>query len=102
MLDEFLHVYRVEPNHVIQAGTPGNHGHRVLAEYNHILKEEHTMGLGDFGKDTGSQHIAITHLMRCHNEGKYTQISRMLSGQQVMNDVDKYGLIKSSRIEAQR
>ena len=97
-----LYIYRVEPNHVIQAGTSGNYGDRVLSEFNHILKEEHTMGLGDLGKDTGSQHIALTHLMRPHNEGKYTQIGRMISGQQLMNDVDKYDLIKRSRIETAR
>ena len=93
-----LHVYRLVPNHVIQAGPPGNFGYRIRSEFTRIPKVEHSFGIGDLGKDTASQHIAITHLMRPHNEGKYTNLGLVTSGRQIVKTVNFNELIEKTTI----
>jgi cyclophilin family peptidyl-prolyl cis-trans isomerase len=90
--------YRVEPNHVVQTAPNGHFGERVQSEFTRIAKEENTMGLGDLGKDTLSQHIAITHLMRPHNEGKYTNLGRVIGGGDIVKTVSKYDPVLRSRM----
>ncbi len=92
-----LYLYRVVPNHVIQAGPQGNFGYRILSEFTRVPKVEHSFGMGDYGKDTASQHIAITHLMRPHNEGKYTNLGLVVAGRDIVKDVDKFDLITKTR-----
>lgn len=93
-----LHVYRLVPNHVIQAGPPGNFGYRIRSEFTRIPKVEHSFGIGDLGKDTASQHIAITHLMRPHNEGKCTNLGLVTSGRQIVKTVNFNELIEKTTI----
>ena len=93
-----LHVYRLVPNHVIQAGPPGNFGSRLRSEFTRIPKVEHSFGIGDLGKDTASQHIAITHLMRPHNEGKYTNPGLVTSGRRIVKTVHFNELIEKTTI----
>ena len=90
--------YRVEPNHVVQTAPHGHFGERVMSEFTRIAKEENTMGLGDLGKDTLSQHIAITHLMRPHNEGKYTNLGHVIKGGGIVKTLPKYSRVLRSRI----
>ena len=94
-----LHVYRLVPNHVIQAGPPGNFGYRIRSEFTRIPKVEHSFGIGDFGKDTASQHIAITHLMRPHNEGKYTKLGLVIKGRDIVKRVRFNELISKTTIQ---
>jgi cyclophilin family peptidyl-prolyl cis-trans isomerase len=93
-----LYVYRLVPNHVIQAGPPGNFGSRIRSEFTRIPKVEHSFGIGDLGKDTASQHIAITHLMRPHNEGKYTNLGLVTRGRQIVKTVHFNELIEKTTI----
>ncbi|MFT4548238.1 MAG: cyclophilin family peptidyl-prolyl cis-trans isomerase [Verrucomicrobiales bacterium] len=93
-----LHLYRVVPNHVIQAGPQGNFGYRILSEFTRIPKVEHSFGIGDYGKDTGSHHIAITHLMRPHNEGKYTNLGLVVAGREIVKNVGKHDLILKTKV----
>ena len=58
MMDS-IYMYRVELNHVTQYGTLGHSEFRVLNEVTRITKTEGTCGVGTWGKDTGSQHMAI-------------------------------------------
>ncbi len=94
-----LYVYRLVPNHVIQAGPPGNFGYRIRSEFTRIPKVEHSFGIGDFGKDTASQHIAITHLMRPHNEGKYTNLGLVIKGRDIVKRVRFNELISKTTIQ---
>ena len=93
-----IHIYRVELNHVTQFGALGHSEFRVLNEITRIMKEEGSCGIGSFGKDTGSQHIAITHLIRPHNEGKYTTFGRVVEGSDIVQRATKYDLILSARV----
>jgi len=97
---DHLHVYRLVPNHVIQAGPPGNFGYRLRSEFTRIPKVEHSFGIGDLGKDTASQHIAITHLMRPHNEGKYTNLGLVTSGREIVKTVHFNEFIEKTTIRS--
>ena len=92
-------VYRLVPNHVIQVGPPGNFGYRIRSEFTRIPKIEHSFGIGDFGKDTASQHIAITHLMRPHNEGKYTNLGLVIKGRDIVKQVRFNEIINKTTIQ---
>ena len=93
-----LYVYRAVPNHVIQAGPQGNFGYRLRSEFTRVPKAEHSFGIGDYGKDTASQQIAITHLMRPHNEGKYTNLGLVLEGRGIVKDLAKLDRILKTRV----
>jgi cyclophilin family peptidyl-prolyl cis-trans isomerase len=93
-----LRLYRVVPNHVIQAGPQGNFGYRILSEFTRIPKVEHSFGIGDYGKDTGSHHIAITHLMRPHNEGKYTNLGLVIAGREIVKNVGRFDRILRTKV----
>jgi cyclophilin family peptidyl-prolyl cis-trans isomerase/HEAT repeat protein len=92
------YIHRVETNHVIQFGTLGHSKKKVLSEFTRIPKVEYSVGIGDLGKDTGSQHFAICHLMRPHNEGLYTTIGTLISGHDVMMNINKYDLILNVKV----
>lgn len=83
------HIHRVETNHVIQFGTLGHSKQKVLAELTRIPKVEYSVGIGHLGKDTGSQHFAICHLMRPHNEGLFTTFGILISGHDVMTSINR-------------
>ena len=97
-LMDSIYIYRIELNHVTQFGTPGHSRFRVLNEITRIPKYEASCGIGHLGKDTGSQHIAIAHLMRPHNEGKYTTFGIVIEGQELVRSVERYELIISSNV----
>ena len=93
-----LYVYRAVPNHVIQAGPQGNFAYRILSEFTRVPKVEHSFGIGDYGKDTANQQIAITHLMRPHNEGKYTNLGLVIEGRKIVKDLAKFDRILKTRV----
>ncbi|MEM7394098.1 MAG: peptidylprolyl isomerase, partial [Verrucomicrobiota bacterium] len=93
-----LYFYRVVPNHVIQAGPQDYTGHRIRSEFTRIPKLENTFGLGDYGKDTITHHIAITHLMRPHNEGKYTNLGLVIEGEERVKRIHKYERLLKARV----
>jgi len=92
-------MYRVELNHVTQYGTLGHSEFRVMNEVTRITKTEGTCGVGTWGKDTGSQHLAITQQSRPHNEGLYTVIGKVIKGQDVVRSADRYDMIYKSSVE---
>ena len=63
-------------------------------------KVEHSFGIGDYGKDTASQQIAITHLMRPHNEGKYTNLGLVVEGREIVKKLGKFDRILKTRVVA--
>lgn len=93
-----INIHRVETNHVIQFGTLGHSKQKVLAELTKIPKVEYSVGIGHLGKDTGSQHFAICHLMRPHNEGLFTTFGMLISGHDVMTSINRYDLILETQI----
>ena len=93
-----LHVYRAVPNHVIQAGPQGSFGYRIRSEFTRVPKVEHSFGIGDYGKDTASHHIAITHLMRPHNEGKYTNLGLVIEGREIVKELAKFDQVLKTRV----
>ena len=97
-LMDSIYMYRVELNHVTQFGTPGHSEFRVLNEVSRITKTEGTCGVGTWGKDTGSQHLAITQQARPHNEGLYSVIGTVIKGQEIVRSADRYDMIFKSTI----
>lgn len=98
-LMDSIYMYRVELNHVTQYGTLGHSEFRVMNEVTRITKTEGTCGVGTWGKDTGSQHLAITQQARPHNEGLYSVIGKVIKGQDVVRSADRYDMIYKSSVE---
>ena len=98
-LMDSIHMYRVELNHVTQYGTLGHSEFRVLNEVTRITKTEGTCGVGTWGKDTGSQHLAITQQARPHNEGLYTVIGKVIKGQDIVRSADRFDMIFKCSVE---
>jgi peptidyl-prolyl cis-trans isomerase B (cyclophilin B) len=94
-----IYMYRVELNHVTQYGTLGHSEFRVMNEVTRITKTEGTCGVGTWGKDTGSQHLAITQQARPHNEGLYSVIGKVIKGQDIVRSAERYDMIYKSSVE---
>ncbi len=98
-----LYFHRVVPGFVIQGGDPrgdgwGGPGYAIPCEYNSIFYERGVLGMAHAGKDTGGSQFFITHLPQPHLNGRYTAFGRVVSGMEVVDQIQIYDKIIDVKI----
>ncbi|MBI3273189.1 MAG: HEAT repeat domain-containing protein [Planctomycetes bacterium] len=88
-----LTFHRVVPNFVVQGGDPrgdgwGDGGETVRDEINRRRFEPGAVGMPKAGKDTGGCQLFLTHLATPHLDGNYTVFGRVLSGLEVLRQLE--------------
>jgi cyclophilin family peptidyl-prolyl cis-trans isomerase len=86
--------HRVVPNFVVQGGDPRDDGWGGSGQ---LLRDEihpntrylrGALGMPKAGKDTGSGQIFITHLPTPHLDGNYTIFGQVVSGMEVIDEIE--------------
>jgi cyclophilin family peptidyl-prolyl cis-trans isomerase/HEAT repeat protein len=95
-----LTFHRVVPNFVIQGGDPrgdgnGGPGYTIRCEINPKRYETGAVGMALSGKDTGGSQFFITHSPQPHLDGGYTVFARVVSGQDVVDRIERGDLIQA-------
>lgn len=96
--------HRVVPNFVIQGGDPrgdGNGGpsYTIRCEINGVPYDTGAVGMALSGKDTGGSQFFITHSPQPHLDGSYTVFARVLTGQDVVDKIERGDRIRTITIE---
>ena len=100
--------HRVVPNFVVQAGDPrgdgwGGPGWTIRSEFSALPFERGSIGMASAGKDTEGSQFFITHSWQPHLEGRYTNFGRVLTGQDVVDNIQVddriYGLRRSTDVK---
>ena len=87
--------HRVVPNFVIQNGCNRGDGfgalnYTIRSEYSHIYYDRPGMvGMASAGPDTESAQFFITSSATPHLDGRYTIFARVISGQDVVNKINR-------------
>ncbi len=84
--------HRVVPNFVIQGGDPrgagwGGPGYSLRSEFSPLSYETGTVGIASAGKDTEGSQFFITHSPQPHLDGRYTIIGKVVSGMEVVDEI---------------
>ncbi len=95
-------LHRVVPNFVMQDGCPRGDGwgspeFTLRSEFTPAPFVEGTLGMASAGKDTEGSQWYITHSPTPHLDGKYTNFGYVVSGMEVVHQLDVGDVIK--RIE---
>ena len=86
-------IHRVVPNFVVQDGSPrgdgsGGPGFTIRSEFSPIPFLEGTIGMASSGKDTEGSQWYVTHSPTPHLDGKYTNFGAVLSGMEVVHQLE--------------
>ncbi len=84
--------HRVVPNFVVQDGCRrgdgwGGPGYTIRCEYNDLTYERGMVGMALSGKDTGGSQFFICHAPQPHLDGRYTIFGRVVSGMEVVDQI---------------
>jgi cyclophilin family peptidyl-prolyl cis-trans isomerase len=98
-----LTVHRVVPNFVIQTGDPrsdseGGPGFTIRDELNQRPYLRGTVGMALDWADTGGSQFFITHSPQPHLDAKYTAFGRVISGIEVVDQLQQGDVIRRIRI----
>lgn len=99
-----LTFHRVVPNFVIQGGDPrgdgnGGPGYTIRCEINMLPYDAGAVGMALSGKDTGGSQFFITHSPQPHLDGGYTVFAHVVSGQDVVDKIERGDHIRAVSIE---
>lgn len=99
-----LNFHRVVPNFVIQGGDPrgdgwGSPGYAIRSEFNKINYERGMVGMASAGKDTEGSQFFITQSVQPHLDGRYTVFGEVVSGMEVVDEIQEGDLITAIEIE---
>jgi cyclophilin family peptidyl-prolyl cis-trans isomerase/HEAT repeat protein len=88
---KFFH--RVVPNFVVQAGCNrgdgwGSEDYSIRSEFSGRRYKEGSVGMASAGKDTEGTQWFITHSPTPHLEGRYTIFAEVISGMEVVHQID--------------
>jgi HEAT repeat protein len=99
-----LSIHRVVPNFVIQDGDPrgdgeGAPGYTIRDELNERPYLRGTVGMAlDPWPDSGGSQWFITHSPQPHLDGKYTVFGRVISGMEVVDQIEQWNVIRFIRV----
>jgi cyclophilin family peptidyl-prolyl cis-trans isomerase len=99
-----LSIHRVVPNFVIQDGDPrgdgeGAPGYTIRDELNERPYLRGTVGMAlDPWPDSGGSQWFITHSPQPHLDGKYTVFGRVISGMEVVDQIQQWDVIRFMRV----
>jgi HEAT repeat protein/cyclophilin family peptidyl-prolyl cis-trans isomerase len=98
-----LTFHRVVPDFVIQGGDPrgdgeGGPGYTVRDEINQRAFLRGTVGIALDWADTGGSQFFITHSPQPHLDAKYTVIGRVISGMDVVDQMQPHDVIRRIRV----
>jgi cyclophilin family peptidyl-prolyl cis-trans isomerase/HEAT repeat protein len=100
-------LHRVVPNFVIQDGDPrgdgnGGPGYQIRCEINEVPYNRGAVGMALSGKDTGGSQWFVTHSPQPHLDGGYTVFGNVVSGMEVVDELQRGDLIRSITISEPR
>jgi len=89
--EKFIH--RVVPNFVVQDGCPRGDGwggpdYTICSEFALNYYTEGSLGMASAGKDTESSQWFITHSPTPHLDGRYTNFGKVVSGMDVVHQLE--------------
>jgi len=95
--------HRVVPNFVIQGGDPlgngwGGPGYLLRDEINRVRYDRGMVGMPKAGRDTGGCQIFITHVPTPHLDGLYTVFGEVISGMDVVDEIEVGDRIVTARL----
>ena len=99
-----LSVHRVVPDFVIQDGDPrgdgeGGPGYTIRDELNERPYLRGTVGMAlDPWPDTGGSQWFITHSPQPHLDAKYTVFGRVISGMEIVDQIQQWDVIRRVRV----
>ena len=98
-----LTFHRVVPDFVIQGGDPGGDGeggpgYSIRDEINERPYLRGTVGMALDGADTGGSQFFITHSPQPHLDGRYTVFGRVISGMELVDEVQPWEVIRRVRV----
>jgi len=98
-----LTVHRVVPNFVIQAGDPrgdseGGPGFTIRDELNERPYLRGTLGMALDWADTGGSQFFITHSPQPHLDAAYTAFGHVVSGMEIVDQIEQGDVIRRVRI----
>jgi HEAT repeat protein/cyclophilin family peptidyl-prolyl cis-trans isomerase len=99
-----LSVHRVVPDFVVQDGDPrgdgeGGPGYTIRDELNERPYLRGTVGMAlDPWPDTGGSQYFITHSPQPHLDAKYTVFGRVISGMEVVDQIQQWDVIRRVRV----
>jgi len=98
-----LNVHRVVPNFVIQDGDPrgdgeGGPGYTIRDELNERPYLRGTVGMALDWADSGGSQWFITHSPQPHLDAKYTVFGRVVSGMEVVDQIQQSDVIRRVRV----
>jgi len=99
-----LGVHRVVPDFVIQDGDPrgdgeGGPGYTIRDELNERPYLRGTVGMAlDPWPDTGGSQWFITHSPQPHLDAKYTVFGRVISGMEIVDQIQQWDVIRRVRV----
>lgn len=87
-----LTFHRVVPNFVVQGGDPrgdgwGGPGYAIRSEFSLVNFGRGACGIASAGKDTEGCQFFITHLPTPHLDGRYTVFAKVVSGYEVVDNL---------------
>jgi cyclophilin family peptidyl-prolyl cis-trans isomerase/HEAT repeat protein len=96
-------IHRVVPDFVVQAGDPradgeGGPGYSIRDELNERPYLRGTVGMALDWADTGGSQFFITHAPQPHLDAKYTVFGRVISGMDVVDQIELGDVIRRVRI----
>jgi cyclophilin family peptidyl-prolyl cis-trans isomerase len=88
-----LTIHRVVPNFVVQDGCPRGDGwggpdFTIRSEFSPTPFREGTLGMASSGKDTEGSQWYVTHSPTPHLDGKYTNFGFVVSGMEVVHQLE--------------
>jgi cyclophilin family peptidyl-prolyl cis-trans isomerase len=98
-----LPIHRVVPDFVIQGGDPrgdgeGGPGFTIRDEINQLPYMRGTVGMALDWADTGGSQFFITHAPQPHLDGRYTVFGRVMTGMDVVDQIEPWDVIRRIRI----
>jgi cyclophilin family peptidyl-prolyl cis-trans isomerase len=96
-------IHRVVPNFVVQAGDPrgdgeGGPGYTIRDEINQRPYLRGTVGMALDWADTGGSQFFVTHSPQPHLDGRYTVFGRVISGMDVVDQIEQWDVIRRVRV----
>ena len=98
-----LSIHRVVPNFVVQDGDPrgdgeGGPGYTIRDELSERPYLRGTVGMALDWADTGGSQFFIAHSPQPHLDAKYTVFGRVISGMEVVDDIQQGDVIRRVRV----
>ncbi len=103
---EGLTFHRIVPNFVVQGGDPygtgwGGPDYFIRCEYSNLPYKTGTVGIATSGKDTGGSQFFFTLSPQPHLEARYTIFGQVISGMDVLLNINKGDYIEEIEIKDQ-